>query len=309
MSPASYRAAPPRVVVFVTIRRVSEGVSLGGHIRADLDKRPLGSDGVVGRAASRGSRPECVRAQLARTGVGCGRRGALRSRELCRLGVESAGLNHSFSLSVGLCWLRSSCLTRMESGSRGDSWRRSAPGGSESLAVAPNLVFVIFQSGMDLRRGRLFGGVCVLPLGFFNRLHRAPARAVGRARGPYGLSTARSTQDFPSCWVRCGCREPSRTEHSLVVARASLPGWSSAFFCRHRRSERCGSPKCAKGSRRSHPRYAKCYGTSRVSDGWSRFVVSPGTRPDGRHRGARVLRGAKDSLAPRGILNPGLLCD
>jgi hypothetical protein len=38
MSPASYRAAPPRAVVSQTIRGVSEGFQAGGHKVPDLGK-------------------------------------------------------------------------------------------------------------------------------------------------------------------------------------------------------------------------------------------------------------------------------
>jgi hypothetical protein len=41
MSPASYRAAPPRVVVNITIRTPRRGFSPGGHLRADLRKGPF----------------------------------------------------------------------------------------------------------------------------------------------------------------------------------------------------------------------------------------------------------------------------
>lgn len=166
----------------------------------------------------------------------------------------------------------------MESGSLGDG---QPSDGSESLAVAPNLVFGIFQSAVDLGRGRLFGGVYVLPLGFLNRLHGALARAVGRASGRYGLSTARVHTGLS---VTLGPLWLLRTVANGAFssgAPASLPGWSSAIFCRHlTRSRGCGSPKCAKGSRREHPGCFKCYGTSCVSGGWLRFVVFPGTRPD-----------------------------
>lgn len=90
------------------------------------------------------------------------------------------------------------------------------------------------------------------------------------------------------------------------VPVASLPGWSSAIFCRHlTRPRGCGSPKCAKGSRRPCPGCFKCYATSCVSGGWCAPSFSL-VRGLAETSPRQVFRGAKDSLGPMGIRVNGL---
>ncbi len=133
-------------------------------------------------------------------------------------------------------------------------------------------------------------------------------------------SSARGT-----CTCSWACERPLRTVHRAVhtglsvalgplwllrtvangafssVPLPSLPGWSSAIFCRHlTRSRGCGSPKCAKGSRRPHPDVPTVMAPEvSLADGYdSLFSLVRGLAETSRRQ---VFRGANDSLAPMGI--------
>lgn len=162
-----------------------------------------------------------------------------------RLGGSGGDLGRSEPL-VGRGRPKLVCLTRMDRVSPGDGWCPGRTCCFESLDLTRNLVLAIFQSGLDNRLCRLFGGVGVLPLGFFRYLHTPPARALGCVHNcPSGVHTGLGVPSGPVWWAGI-CRERSIL---FSVSHTSLPGWSSAEFWPDLPSRNGrGSPKCAKRS-------------------------------------------------------------
>jgi hypothetical protein len=116
-----------------------------------------------------------------------------------RLGGSGGDLGRSEPL-VGGVRAKLVCLTRMDRVSPGDGWCPWRTCCAESLDLTRNLVLAIFQSGLDNPLCRLFGGVGVLPLGFFRYLHTPPARAPGGVQDcPSGVHTGLGVTS-----VRCG---------------------------------------------------------------------------------------------------------
>jgi hypothetical protein len=165
MSPASYRAAPPRVVVLLrTIRGVSGGFPPGGHIRADLRKGrflALRRQGVRGKApVGPGTGWPVGRRWSARTGVG----------------VWSVPPRWSVGATVG-------------------SFRKSR---------YRTIRYAQFPVRRGLVGCRLFGVLVFCGWGC-HLLHATPARAGELANDPRGLSTlvvhtGLPGLSTPSCW-------------------------------------------------------------------------------------------------------------
>jgi len=100
--------------------------------------------------------------------------------------VYTTGVSTRGSVVVGLTWALE--MTEWTNRASGSVWKFR-----EGLEFGTR----DFQSGVDSRGCRLFGGICVLPLGLVERVHAALARAVGLANGPSGLSTCSPHRTHP----------------------------------------------------------------------------------------------------------------